>query len=99
MPQETIAIICDCDGTLCPDTTDKLVRDLGIDSSNFWKNEVAPMVKDGWDPPLAYLNKLLEMADGPDVDKLTKSAMTKSAAEIEFSRERWILFSALKASC
>ena len=84
MPQETIAIICDCDGTLCPDTTDKLVRDLGIDSSHFWKNEVDPMVKDGWDPPLAYLNKLLEMADGPDINDLTRSAMNKSAAEIEF---------------
>ena len=59
MPQETIAIICDCDGTLCPDTTNKLVGDMGIDSSEFWENQVGPMVRDGWDPPLAYLNRLL----------------------------------------
>ena len=84
MPQETIAIICDCDGTLCPDTTDKLVRDLGIDSSDFWRNQVGPKVQAGWDPPLAYLNKLLEIAGGMDVYNLTKSAMRKSAAEIEF---------------
>ena len=59
MSQETIAIICDCDDTLCPDTTNKLVTDLGIDSSDFWKNQVGPMVEYGWDPPLAYLNKLV----------------------------------------
>ena len=84
MPQETIAIICDCDGTLCPDTTDKLVRDLGIDSAEFWENQVGPMVKDGWDPPLAYLSKLLEVAGGPEVEGLTKSTLHKSAAEVKF---------------
>ena len=84
MPQETIAIICDCDDTLCPDTTDKLVRDLGIDSSDFWKNQVDPMVRNGWDPPLAYLNKLLEVTGGPSAKGLTKSALHESAAGVEF---------------
>ena len=84
MPQETIAIICDCDGTLCPDTTDKLVGDMGIDSSEFWENQVGPMVRDGWDPPLAYLNRLLEVAGGPGVEDLTKSTLHKSAVEVKF---------------
>ena len=30
MAQDVIAIICDCDGTLCPDTTNQLVSGLGI---------------------------------------------------------------------
>ena len=84
MPQETIAIICDCDDTLCPDTTDKLVRDLGVDSSGFWKNQVDPMVKEGWDPPLAYLNKLLEVARGLEAKGLAKSALRQSADGIQF---------------
>ena len=84
MPQETIAIICDCDGTLCPDTTNKLVRDIGLDSSEFWENQVGPMVRDGWDPPLAYLNSLLEVAGGPGVEGLTKSRLRKSAVEVKF---------------
>ena len=85
MPQETIAIICDSDDTLCPDTTNKLVRDLGVDSSDFWKNQVDPMVKEGWDPPLAYLNKLLEVARELKARGLTKSVLHESAAGVEFS--------------
>ena len=84
MPQDIIGIICDCDGTLCPDTTNKLVMDLGIDAADFWENQVHPLVKDGWDPPLAYLNKLLQTSDGPDVNKLTGPTLRESAAEVQF---------------
>ncbi len=84
MSQETIAIICDCDGTLCPDTTHKLVGDLGIDLADFWNRRVDPMVRDGWDPPLAYLNKLLEVAGDKDAEGLTKSALHQSGAGVEF---------------
>ena len=84
MSQETIAIICDCDDTLCPDTTNKLVTDLGIDSSDFWKNQVGPMVEYGWDPPLAYLNKLLEVANDLETKGLAKSMLHSSAASVAF---------------
>lgn len=84
MTQETIAIICDCDDTLCPDTTNKLVVDLGIDSFDFWKNQVHPMVRNGWDPPLAYLNKLLEVANKTTTLGLTQSILDESAARIDF---------------
>lgn len=60
MANNVIAIICDCDGTLCPDTSDKLVASLGLDSEKFWRQEVHGLVQDGWDPSLAYLNRLLE---------------------------------------
>ena len=78
MDQNVIAIICDCDGTLCPDTTTKLVRDLGIDPTDFWENQVNPMVEDGWDPPLAYLERLMQ------VPGLTKSALRKTGDGVEF---------------
>jgi hypothetical protein len=60
MDNSVIAIICDCDGTLCPDTSDKLVSSLGLDSEKFWRREVHGLVQDGWDPSLAYLSRLLE---------------------------------------
>lgn len=61
MTQNVIAIICDCDGTLCPDTTDLLVSELGLRPKQFW-HEVSDLVEEGWDPPLAYLNRLLGLA-------------------------------------
>ena len=84
MSQETIAIICDCDGTLCPDTTNKLVMDLGINASDFWENQVHPLVKDGWDPPLAYLNKLLQASAESEAKQLDGPTLRKSAAEVRF---------------
>jgi hypothetical protein len=44
--QNIIAIICDCDGTLCPDTTEGLVRKLGCDPKKFW-NTVYQCVQKG----------------------------------------------------
>ena len=52
MAQNVIAVICDCDGTLCPDTASRLVSELGLDPQGFWR-EVAGLVEGGWDPPLA----------------------------------------------
>ena len=41
------------------------------------------MVRAGWDPPLAYLNKLLEVAN-MTTSGLTKSVLRESAAQVEF---------------
>jgi len=59
--QNTIAIICDCDGTLCPDTTELLVSRIGGKPRDFW-HDVYEDVEQGWDPPIAYMTKLLELA-------------------------------------
>ncbi|MCY4366397.1 MAG: hypothetical protein OXE17_09270 [Chloroflexi bacterium] len=84
MAQDVIAIICDCDGTLCPDTSDRLVRELGIDSREFWKNRVNPLVEDGWDPPLAYLQQLLVEARESDGGGLTQERLNAVGAGVEF---------------
>lgn len=84
MAQDIIAIICDCDGTLCPDTSDKLVRDLGIDSEDFWKKRVGPLVEDGWDPPLAYLNQLLVAGRETGEGGLTLDRLNRVGAGVEF---------------
>ena len=84
MAQDVIAIICDCDGTLCPDTSDRLVRELGIDSELFWKGRVNPLVEDGWDPPLAYLQRLLVEAGESDNGPLTLEKLNSVGAGVEF---------------
>ena len=84
MAQNIIAIICDCDGTLCPDTSDRLVRELGMDSGHFWGTLVNPLVEEGWDPPLAYLNQLLAESRRPEVGNLTRERLNAVGAGVEF---------------
>ena len=84
MAQDVIAIICDCDGTLCPDTSDRLVRELGLDSEDFWKRQVAALVEDGWDPPLAYLNQLLVACRKLDAGGLTIERLGHVGAGVDF---------------
>ena len=74
MAQNTIAVICDFDGTLCPDTADRLVSKLGLNPGHFWK-EVAALVEDGWDPPLAWLNRLLELARRGKIEPVTRELL------------------------
>ena len=59
MPQTTIAVIADCDGTLAPDTTNQLLEHFNVDLDWFWQGQVQPLVKAGWDEHLAYLQKML----------------------------------------
>jgi phosphoglycolate phosphatase-like HAD superfamily hydrolase len=81
--QNTIAIISDCDNTLCPDTTDQLITRLGGRPTEFWK-EVYQIVVDGWDPPLAYMTKLMELAAVNPVGNITRDLIKEVGTEIEF---------------
>ena len=61
--RKTIALVFDCDETLCNDTTDFLLLELGQDPIEFWQ-QVAALVKTShWDPPLAYMMKLLDLME------------------------------------
>jgi len=53
-----IAIVCDCDDTLAPDTTAQLLVACGIEVRDFYVNRVAALVDKGHDPAVAYLNEL-----------------------------------------
>ena len=83
MTQDVIAIICDCDGTLCPDTTNLLVAELGLDPKTFWQ-EVNSLVEGGWDPPLAYLGRLLTLSRSGVIKPLTKNAISSIAQGVQF---------------
>lgn len=83
MPHDVIAVICDCDGTLCADTSQHLVRQLGLNSESFWEDANA-RISEGWDAPLSYLNKLLEDTNKPESPALSKSELEKAGKSVEF---------------
>lgn len=80
--QNIIALIFDCDDTLCEDTTSFLLENLGIDVDKFWRS-VNLMVRKGWDPPLAYMRKLIRMNRSGKI-KLTNRSLRKIGSEISF---------------
>lgn len=70
MAQTTIAIICDCDDTLAPDTTAQLLRAHGIDVEEFYVKLVGELVNQGHDPSVAYLNQILSTLPDLTYDRI-----------------------------
>ncbi len=83
MAQNVIALISDCDGTICPDTASMLVRDLGLDVADFWAT-VNGDVENGWDPPLAWLSRLVAASREGRVPPLTRERLQRVGEAIEF---------------
>lgn len=74
MAQNVIAIVSDCDGTICPDTATALVQDLGLDADKFWL-DVGRDVEDGWDPPLTWLSRLIRASREGAIPPLTRERL------------------------
>ena len=85
MAQTTIAIIADCDDTLAPDTTGQLLELCDIDSKKFFQKESAPLVKQGWDPSLAYMHQMVELTknNGP-LSSLSQQRIEEIASQLKF---------------
>ena len=85
MAQTTIAIVADCDDTLAPDTTGQLLELCGIDSRDFFTNTSTPLVKAGWDPSLAYMWGMIDLAkdEGP-LSLLTQERIQELAQRLTF---------------
>lgn len=79
----TIAIIFDCDGTLCEDTITLLLIYYGVKHGRFWR-DVTRMVKDGWDPPLAYMHKIIDLVRRGKMGDLTNSKLEEIGSQIQF---------------
>ena len=79
--QNIIAIVCDCDDTLTPDTTNYLLNANGIDIKKFWQDNVR-LVKDGWDPPIAWMTAILDMMDSGEIAQNTNEALRKFGGTI-----------------
>jgi len=80
--QNIIGMICDCDDTLCEDSTTFLLRELNINVDTFWQS-VNLMIRNGWDPPLAYMYKLIGLINDGKI-KLTKKDLWGIGAKIAF---------------
>jgi len=67
MAESIIAIVFDFDETLGSDSISFFLQENKVNPSAFWK-EINEMVADGWDPPLAYMHKIVEMAKIGKID-------------------------------
>jgi len=79
----TIALIFDCDGTLCPDTITFLLRQYRVSSRAFW-DSVTDMVRKGWDPPLAYMRRIIDLVEDGTMADLTNPRLEEIGAKIQF---------------
>jgi phosphoserine phosphatase len=84
-PQNTIALIFDFDDTLTDDSTTLLLKKYGVDTEDFWKNKVAKLVDDGWDPAPAYLKLILDhVGDGKPLGRLSNADLRRFGRECIF---------------
>jgi len=84
MAHNTIAVVSDCDDTLAPDTTLQLLEACGIDGPRFFAETVAPLVEDGWDPALAYLQKIAEFAQSGMLPGLNRQRIEEIGQVLKF---------------
>lgn len=74
--QEVIAVVFDFDDTLAPDTTTMLLREHGIDTDHFWKEDVRVLVDQGYDQAVAWLTLVSEYArDGGPLEGLSNEVL------------------------
>lgn len=81
--QNVIAVLFDCDDTLCEDTTTFVLKKYDIDVNRFWES-INQLVRKGWDPPLAYMCKIIQMAQSGRMQDLTNERLRKFGAEVDF---------------
>ena len=77
-----IAIICDCDNTLMPDLPSLLLKDNGIEPQTFW-DDIDAMVTDGWDPPIAWMTKLIKLIQEGKIKQDTNENLAEFSASVD----------------
>jgi len=78
----TKAIICDCDNTLMPDLPSLLLKDNGIEPQIFWDG-IDLLVKDGWDPPIAWMTELIKLIRDGKIKQNTNEKLAEFSASVE----------------
>lgn len=81
MAEAVIAIVFDFDETLGPDTISLFLQEQKIVPAKFWQ-EINSMVSDGWDPPLAYMHKMLSLSQEGKLD-ISKKALVKTGKSLK----------------
>jgi hypothetical protein len=82
--RDIVALIFDLDDTLLPDSTTKLLKDHGIDASAFWETKTNSLVQQGYDPPAAWLNLLIQnIGVGKPLGELTNAGLRKFGESLD----------------
>ena len=79
---KTVAIICDCDNTLMPDLPSLLLKDNGMEPQDFW-DKIDLLVKDGWDPPIAWMTELIKLIQDRKIKQNTNEKLAEFSASVE----------------
>jgi hypothetical protein len=84
-PSTVLAVVFDCDDTLAPDTTVQLLKAKGVDPTQFWASDIAQLVRQDWDPPLAFMSRIAELANsaGP-LSGLNKTDIEAIGRKLQF---------------
>ena len=80
--EPVIAMIYDCDGTLARDTTDFILEQYQVPVADFW-TDVGKQVKRGWDPPLAYLSRIIELVKDGSMAGLTRKKLRQIGRDVD----------------
>lgn len=84
-PQKNIAMIFDFDDTLTDDTITGLLSEYDIDVVQFWKEVDNLVRREGWDPPLAYMKRMIDLAEnGGPLSSLTINELHRFGKKLEF---------------
>jgi len=94
--QNVIAVILDCDDTICEDTTTFILKRYGVKPEEFWPN-IAEEVSEGWDPTLAYVRKIIEMVQSGVMNGLTNRKLRELGSELTFYPGVPVVFEELRA--
>lgn len=79
-----VAVIFDYDDTLLPDSTSALLAAHDIDPTRFWAEDAKRLVDEGFDPPLAYLNLLLDrVGEGRPLGLMTNARLREFGATLD----------------
>jgi phosphoserine phosphatase len=82
--KDIIALIFDFDDTLVPDSTTQFLKANGFDTGKFWKEEVAALVKAGYDPPAAYLTLILKnTGEGKPLGRLSNARLREFGSSLD----------------
>ena len=79
---KNIAIICDCDNTLMPDLPSLLLKDNEIEPQDFW-DDIDLLVRDGWDPPIAWMTKLIKLIQDEKIKQNTNEKLAEFSASVD----------------
>ena len=73
---DVIALVFDFDDTLAPDSTSGFLEYIGVDTANFWSQQVDPLLASGWDPVPAYLHAMIELSRSGEYGRVTRELLS-----------------------